>query len=148
MMNVKRSQDKYYCYMCVAVKQILFGCQIEEFTYFSVLSCNFLPSMLDWRWHLQTCFELPYHTNSKQCWDEWQVCHPKGAIKWKYKLWLQCCQRLLWGLDGCWNIGPIKGCEVLHRACCRGCQVFSHLRCSGCRGEREQTSSHKAPNAT
>jgi hypothetical protein len=32
-----------------------------------------------------------------------------GVTKWRYKLWLQCCQELLWGFDGCWNTGSIKG---------------------------------------
>jgi hypothetical protein len=32
-----------------------------------------------------------------------------GVIKWRYKLWLQCYQELLWGFDGCWNTGSIKG---------------------------------------
>ena len=40
----------------------------------------------------------------------------KGTIKWQYKLWLQCCQRLLRGLDGCWNIGSIKGLLKNHRS--------------------------------
>ena len=28
----------------------------------------------------------------------------EGVFKWKYKLWLQCCQRLLRRLYGFWNI--------------------------------------------
>ena len=46
----------------------------------------------------------------------------KGVIEWQHKLWLQCCQEPLWGLDGCWNTGSIKGCrqiviDILNHLC-------------------------------